>query len=125
MSVYFAKDSKNGWIKIGCSKDPEKRIKSIPTDKGHMVDNLKLLKVIDGSFDEESFCQRLLARHSVHEKSFFSKEWFYPTDEVVSLAEKPVSWFVELFEKCREIDREYGYSVKYSFNGSSVVAKVG
>ena len=122
MSVYFAQDSKNGWIKIGCSKDPEKRIKHIPSDKGHIVDNLKLLKVVGGSFDEEKFCQRLLAKHGVND-ALFDREWFYPTDEVLSLAGKSVEWLEKLFELRNDADKKYRYRVKYSFDGDKVTAE--
>ena len=125
MSVYFARDSKNGWIKIGCSKNPEQRIKSIPSSLGHIVEDMELLKVIDGSFDEEKFYQNLLHRsHVTISNSFNSYEWFHPSEDVMRFANMSVEHLNKLTVQVRDVKCKYGSKVKFTFDGEKVNAKV-
>ena len=124
MSVYFARDSKNGWIKIGCSKNPKKRVKSIPSSLGHIVEDMELLKVIDGSFDEEKFYQNLLFRSHVAISNLFnSYEWFHPSEDVMYFVDMPIERLNKITSEWRSISRKYGWKVGFTFDGENILAK--
>lgn len=73
MSVYFIQDVEQGYIKIGQSDDPKKRLKQLQTANPN---ELKLLWIdIAGDLAEEKmhkmFCEHRLVG-----------EWFYPAKEI-------------------------------------------
>ncbi len=85
MSIYFARESKHGLIKIGTSINPKDRIKSIPSQNGNRFGKMELMMVVDGSYEEEKFFKQLFKRSRFDPS--FSQEWFYPTREVMSTIE--------------------------------------
>lgn len=121
MSVYFAKESKNGWIKIGTSKNPKQRVVSIFSQYGSDIGKTNLLKVIDGSFDEEKFYQGLLKYDRAD--PCFSHEWFLPTDDVMFFVNLPTDQLNDLSEQVRELRFKYGKRIYFEFNGDKVVMK--
>lgn len=122
MSVYFARESLNGWIKVGSSKDPKQRIKSMRSSTGPRIGRVKLLKVIDGSFDEEKFYQGLLKID--RSDPSFSHEWFLPSINVMHFVNMFIGKLNRLTEQWRNARSKYGRRVKFVFNGKNVVAKV-
>lgn len=79
-SVYFVQDG-DGNIKIGASRQAEKRLRFLQTAHGK---KLVMLGVIDGGR------QRELALHEKFESSKISGEWFRPTDEILSFINEHV-----------------------------------
>ncbi len=122
MSVYFARESLNGWIKIGSSINPKQRVKSMRSSTGPSIGRVELLKVIDGSFDEEKFYQGLLKVD--RSDPSFSGEWFLPSADVMHFVDMPVGELNRLTEQWKDARLRYGRRVKFVFNGKNVVAKV-
>ena len=125
MSVYFAREKKNGLIKIGTSIDPENRVKNIRSSFGPSVGKVELLNTIDGSYREEQFFQELLRKYHVRPSSHVkSREWFDPSDDVMYFVNSSKEWLDELINKWREIKEEYGDRVKFVFDGKNVIGKI-
>ncbi len=77
--VYFFQGECGGAIKIGYSRDPEQRLKSIQTG---YPDTVKILLIIPGTEKAEK------ALHEQFEKSRLRGEWFKPDDYVIEEIEK-------------------------------------
>ncbi len=125
MSIYFAREDKNGWIKIGSSRNPEQRVKSIRSSTGPSIGNVELLKVVeDGSFDEEILYQDLLWKHHVRpDKNIASREWFEPSDDVMFFVNSLKEYLEKFHQDVRAAQWKYGHRVKFVFNGEKVVMK--
>jgi len=73
--VYFVQQGDNGAIKIGCSKDPSKRLAALQT--GHS-ETLRLLTCAPGTQQQERALHDRFAHLRV------SGEWFRPGDDLLS-----------------------------------------
>lgn len=72
--IYFAQiDIPNGPIKIGCARNPEKRVRRLQT---HMPWRLKLLKTFDGDYKIENEIHHRCRRYKIIDSN--GREWFDP-----------------------------------------------
>lgn len=81
--VYFAYNTHAGLIKVGRSKDVQKRLGQIQSGQTY---RLKLLGIIPGGPDEERSCHWLL-RHW-RDRSGTSREWFTADKNALSIISK-------------------------------------
>lgn len=83
--IYFIQEKETPFrIKIGYSKDPEKRVRTIA---GTLPQKIILLKIIEGCLEDEQFFHQ-------HFKPFRvpgTKEWYFPEQEVLDFIELPVA----------------------------------
>lgn len=83
--IYAARRKSDGMIKIGCSKYPSQRIRTL---------HLEMVAVWEGSFDEERRVHKLLYPSCCNKKwtrkgrPIGSREWFHPTRRVLSYIRK-------------------------------------
>ncbi len=109
MCVYFIQESGSGCIKIGSSKDPVGRLKSI---QSHNPNSLKLLKVIDGGIKEEKILHRLFFRERIRSAG----EWFVPSEELkkfINLKEKNIIYSISCAEKRWRWDKKVEFVLKF------------
>ena len=70
--IYFAQiDIPNGPVKIGMAKNPEKRVRQL---NKNMPWKLKLVKVLNGDYEEEKKIHMRLIRYKIKESN--GREWF-------------------------------------------------
>lgn len=72
--VYFIKNEQNH-IKIGFSKDPEKRIKQLETGNSHNLSLLATIEKSDISF--EHHCQSLVEKFRINREWFTYQAWLF------------------------------------------------
>lgn len=74
MSVYFIQEENDGLIKIGYSRNPNRRLKSLQTNNPR---KLRILKVIDGEMCRETYLHHRCSKFNA------SGEWFHPHPELI------------------------------------------
>jgi hypothetical protein len=109
MYVYFIQESGEGCIKIGHSKDPISRFRTI---QSHNSNSLKLLKVINGDCKEEKILHRLFFR----EKIRTAGEWFVPSEELmkfINLKESNIINCIAIAEQRFKWDKDVEFIFKF------------
>ena len=127
MSIYFLQEIETGFIKLGVSKNPQKRIAAIANSMGKKISDFNLIKIADGDFGEEYFYQSLLSGNHINRNiaGHNSREWFKPTDKVISMVSKDESWFKDIYRSHIDLSLKYGSrNVKFYFDGENVRCKV-
>ncbi|QKS15727.1 GIY-YIG nuclease family protein [Curtobacterium sp. Csp2] len=76
VQVYFLQEQQNGYIKIGATRNFDKRLKTLQTGSAKP---LVILGVVDGSFALEADIHRELMDHQLE------GEWFEPNRDVLSV----------------------------------------
>lgn len=71
-------------VKIGYSVDPEKRFATIA---GALPQKVVLLRVMEGSIEDERFYHEHFKQHRVEG----TREWYYPHVEVLEFIDMPVA----------------------------------
>lgn len=78
--VYFLQDTKTGLVKIGCSKDPLSRKKSIDSTYGLYT---RMLLVIEAGNENNMYqCEKKI--HHIFDKYRHNREWFMLPENTVS-----------------------------------------
>lgn len=75
--IYFIAEDNNQRIKIGYSKDPEKRLKQLKTGNSN---GLRIVKTIPGNKIEENKYHKYFERYKIPN----SKEWFIFSEEILA-----------------------------------------
>ena len=75
MAVYFIQESAAGYIKIGTGC-PYNRMRAMSTGNPW---ELKILKIIDGSYKEEGVVHRIFSK----DRLYSNREWFRPSKELL------------------------------------------
>lgn len=93
MTVYFAQVGPELWhpVKIGSSGNVPKRIRAL---SWHLQDEINLIGVVDGSFEEERAFHTRFARH----RFGMGREQFWPRGEFLEFLlalPPPPQWMVE------------------------------
>jgi len=115
MSVYFVQEEDNGLIKIGYSKNPNRRLKSLQINNPR---KLNILKVIDGAMCRETYLHHRCSRFNA------KGEWFHPHSELIDYIDgldddyspedcviKTKSWRIPLpvLRHAKVVAKEMGY----------------
>jgi len=126
MSIYFIQELDTGFIKLGNSVNPEKRLYAISYSMGKKMKDFKILKVVDGDCNTEYFYQCLLEGNYVPRKigGCNSREWFKPSDKVLALVNKSPEWFARIYKQSLDLRIKYGKNVSFSFDGTNVRCKI-
>ena len=115
MPIYFIQEEGNGLVKIGYSKNPEKRKNSLQTS---CPKKLHIIKIIDGDYKRENCIHHRCSRFNVR------GEWYRPHPDLLDYIEKlgdeyskvgceikSVSWRVprQVSKHAKKIAEEIGY----------------
>lgn len=80
--IYFIRVNNNGPIKIGYTKDPERRLRDL---QGANAFPLTMVGLRKGSRSDEKCLHNIYQRHRV---STGGQEWYNPTKEILSEIKK-------------------------------------
>lgn len=122
MSIYFLQELETGFIKIGTSKNPDRRMGQIANSMGKKSKDFKLLKVADGDFFTEKFYQILLTKSCFGREvaGHYGYEWYRPTDDVMAIINKTPEWLNRIYWQSNSLGIKYGKNVKFRFDGTNV-----
>lgn len=79
--IYFIRAVKSGNIKIGYSKNPEKRKANLQT--AH-YEELEFIGIINGTLYDEAMIKAMFSKFNIR------GEWYYPAKEILDYANKNV-----------------------------------
>jgi|APGre2960657505_1045072.scaffolds.fasta_scaffold04375_6 hypothetical protein len=81
--IYFLQETEPPYrIKIGYSANPTKRIATIAAT---LPQNVQILKIIEGSREDESFFHYIYKKYRVDGK----REWYLPDTELLDIIDTP------------------------------------
>ncbi len=122
--VYFILNKEVNHIKIGYSKNPKQRLKTLQTSSSH---KLELIYSIEGDITIERFL------HKQFKNSHIYNEWFYYDDKIIDFIEfiklnETKNYIVRYFDICnysietlKEVTKVYFHYYSYFLNSNKLI----